>query len=580
MGGLRIGIDVHGVADADREFFSDLTRLLVESGHEVHILTGSEHTLALETILRDRLGLRWTHLFSITTHHKTVGTAIDFIDGNPFMDEETWNRTKAEYCRINKVQLHIDDSPVYGRTFETPYARYAANRRPEKKRRIAILGGSFNPVTNAHLAAARAVLDRIPEMDHVWLMPAYRHPFAKHRNYASHRIRMLRMVETRRIRYFGYEIDNRLSGETYFTFTRLLEDPEYMHRFDFSMIIGSDCVLDFDHKWKHAAELAETVPFIIVPRPGYDLAGYGGLLSTRPHLRLEGVDIPDISATQVRRRIRRGLPVDHLVPAPVNRFIQEHGLYRDDPAGEARDGDVCPTVRREISGDSPPLVTVDVAVCTIRDGALKVLLVRRDDDDGGCWSLPGGPPDSDDPESLEAVAAGLLERQTGLRDIYIEQLRTYGRSGGSSTGRMITVAYFALVPDDKLDGIVERRVKIGQTEAHGEWFSLRGFEAEMDALGHDPAVGHDRILKDLSARLRGKISYAPIAFELVPKRFTWPELRRVYEIVLGKSLDATNFKRKIRSAYRIRDLKPRRAAGAKGRPPNRLAFEGIREIYT
>jgi 8-oxo-dGTP diphosphatase len=93
------------------------------------------------------------------------------------------------------------------------------------------------------------------------------------------------------------------------------------------------------------------------------------------------------------------------------------------------------------------------------------------------------------------------------------------------------------------------------------------------------AADQDRILKDLMARIQGKISYTPIAFELVPVRFTWPELRRVYEIVLGKRLDAANFKRKIRSMYRIRELKVRGRAATVGRPPKRLRFEGVKELY-
>lgn len=384
---------------------------------------------------------------------------------------------------------------------------------------------------------------------------------------------MLRMAETPRIRHFGYEIENRLSGETYFTFSRLLSDPDYAHRFSFSMIVGSDCVLDFDRKWKHADELSRTVPFIIVPRPGYRLDGYDGLLSRPPHIRLKSVKIPDISATAVRDRVRRGLPVDHLVPTPVCRFILENGLYRDDPVPEDEsDRTRLPTTSGSVV---EPSLRVDVAVCTIQDDALKVLLVRMPE--GSCigsWSLPGGPPTS---ECLETTAAQILTERTGLNR-YREQLGTYGGgAGGSTASGTITVVYFALAPFDKIGDDLPKAEERGGDAA---WFPLEGIEKAMNALNQSLATGQAKILKDLLTRLRGKISYAPIAFELVPKHFTWPELRRVYEIVLNKSLDATNFKRKIRSVYTIRKLKSHKTNGTKGRPPERLVFEGVRDIYT
>jgi len=89
---IKIGIDVHGVADTIPHFFSELTRILVENGHEVHILTGAEHTDALEYELKHVLKLSWTHFFSTTSFHKVAGTEITYIDGNPYMDNKIWNR--------------------------------------------------------------------------------------------------------------------------------------------------------------------------------------------------------------------------------------------------------------------------------------------------------------------------------------------------------------------------------------------------------------------------------------------------------------------------------------------------------
>jgi 8-oxo-dGTP diphosphatase len=174
------------------------------------------------------------------------------------------------------------------------------------------------------------------------------------------------------------------------------------------------------------------------------------------------------------------------------------------------------------------------------------------------------------------IAARKLVAKIGLKDIYIEQLKTYGSAGAFRTACRITVAYFALVPLERLSGQLPPGV--GGTAA-AAWIPLKDYPAALAARGMSLAADQDRILKDLMARIQGKISYTPIAFELVPVRFTWPELRRVYEIVLGKRLDAANFKRKIRSMYRIRELKVRGRAATVGRPPKRLRFEGVKELY-
>ncbi|MBF0103572.1 MAG: nicotinate-nicotinamide nucleotide adenylyltransferase [Desulfobacterales bacterium] len=324
---IRIGIDIHGVADASSRFFSELTHLLVQTGHEVHILTGSEHTDALEQYLREDLGLAWTHLFSITTYQKQQGTPIRYIHDNPFMDPDLWDKAKAEYCKNHEVQLHLDDSSVYGKWFQTPYAKFYSNTVFEKKKKIGVIGGSFNPVTSGHIQVAQAVLNTVPDIHQIWLMPAYMHKFGKHTAYSSDRIQMLRLVETEKIRYFEYEIENRLSGETFVTFNRLLDDPDYKHQYEFCMVIGSDCVFDFDSKWLNAELLSHLIQFIVVPRPGFPLANYHGLLSKPPHILLKDVLVSDISATLVRERIQQGQSITGLVPEAVEEYIAIHRLY-------------------------------------------------------------------------------------------------------------------------------------------------------------------------------------------------------------------------------------------------------------
>jgi hypothetical protein len=120
---IKIGLDLHGVIDARPEFFKELTRLFVENGHEVHIITGAVPTTELQKI--KELGVSYTHLFSITDHHKQIGTPITWDEkGHPHLDTYLWDKTKAEYCKKHDIDLHIDDSDIYHYFFKTPYSRF------------------------------------------------------------------------------------------------------------------------------------------------------------------------------------------------------------------------------------------------------------------------------------------------------------------------------------------------------------------------------------------------------------------------------------------------------------------------
>lgn len=119
---LKIGLDIHGVVSSMPEFFAELTTLLVNSGNEVHILTGRTiNKRFLEKL--NNYGIRYTHLFSIVDYHQKIGTPIHWADNdNPWIDDETWNKTKADYCKEHGIQLMLDDSSEYAQYFETPYA--------------------------------------------------------------------------------------------------------------------------------------------------------------------------------------------------------------------------------------------------------------------------------------------------------------------------------------------------------------------------------------------------------------------------------------------------------------------------
>lgn len=211
-----------------------------------------------------------------------------------------------------------------------------------------------------------------------------------------------------------------------------------------------------------------------------------------------------------------------------------------------------------------PAVTVDVAICMIRDGALKVLLIkRRHPPFAGLWALPGGFVRIESGENLDESARRELREETGVSDVYLEQLKTYGAPDRDPRTRVITVAYYALLAPD-----AELSIAAGEEARDVRWFALN----ELPELAFD----HATILTDLLVRLQGKIEYAPLAFTLVPGQFTWPDLQDVYEIILGKSLLTPNFRRKMKSMYKIEELKSTRASDMAGKPPRYLRYRGVR----
>jgi 8-oxo-dGTP diphosphatase len=179
-----------------------------------------------------------------------------------------------------------------------------------------------------------------------------------------------------------------------------------------------------------------------------------------------------------------------------------------------------------------PAVTVDCIIFGLDSGSqLKVLLVQRAQDPfQGHWALPGGFVEMD--EDLETAALRELEEETGVRDVFIEQLFTFGAPGRDPRGRVISVSYYALV------NLAEHPVNAG-SDAHGaDWFPL-------DALP-PLAFDHERILTVAIERLRAKVRYQPIGFELLPEQFTLSQLQALYETILGvDELNKRNFRTRI-----------------------------------
>lgn len=180
-----------------------------------------------------------------------------------------------------------------------------------------------------------------------------------------------------------------------------------------------------------------------------------------------------------------------------------------------------------------PLVTVDVVIFTLRAGSLQVLLVRRRRPPWeAMWAIPGGTIGIE--EDLEGAAVRTLEEETGLGDVFLEQLYTFGDPDRDARGRVITVSYFAVVPASELvPGAAEDAERV-------RWWPITA----LPPLAFD----HGEILSYALTRLRYKLEYTAVGFELLSDVFTLSELQNAYEIVLGEALDKRNFRRKILSA--------------------------------
>lgn len=205
-------------------------------------------------------------------------------------------------------------------------------------------------------------------------------------------------------------------------------------------------------------------------------------------------------------------------------------------------------------------LTVDCVIFGFDEGALKVLLIRR----GiapfkGHWALPGGFVRVD--EELDAAARRELEEEAGVKDVFLEQLYTFGTVGRDPRERVVSVAYYALVRQGAT------RLQAATDADEAAWFEA----------GNPPplAFDHARILDTALTRLRGKLRYEPVGFELLPPKFTLSQLQHLYEAVLGVELDKRNFRKKILSFELLTPLKETFSAGRQ-RPAQLFRFDAVR----
>ncbi|MBK7895172.1 MAG: NUDIX domain-containing protein [Candidatus Promineifilaceae bacterium] len=213
-----------------------------------------------------------------------------------------------------------------------------------------------------------------------------------------------------------------------------------------------------------------------------------------------------------------------------------------------------------------PSVTVDVVIFSLVEDKLKVLLIKRQAAPfANMWAIPGSFVKMN--ESLEKAAVRALADETGVTDVYTEQLYTFGEPNRDPRTRVITVAYFALVPHDAIHH------KVGRDASETGWFPI----SQLPPLAFD----HAEIVEYAYRRLRYKLEYSSVGFRLLPDVFTLTELQTAYEIILGEELDKRNFRRKILSAEILEETGEKKKEG-EGRPAMlyRYREDAVAEVKT
>lgn len=203
-----------------------------------------------------------------------------------------------------------------------------------------------------------------------------------------------------------------------------------------------------------------------------------------------------------------------------------------------------------------PALTVDSVVFGIGEKGLQILLIKRKDDPfKGCWALPGGFVEMD--ETTDEAVLRELEEETSIKDVYLEQLYTFSTVNRDPRERVVSVAYYGLVRPEDLEICAQ------SDAADVKWFSLN----RKPKLAFD----HKEIMDMAKERLKGKVRYQPIGFELLPRKFTLSQLQQVYEAILEKPLDKRNFRRILLKMGILEELAEKDTT-VKHRPPRLYRF--------
>jgi len=202
-------------------------------------------------------------------------------------------------------------------------------------------------------------------------------------------------------------------------------------------------------------------------------------------------------------------------------------------------------------------LTVDCVVFGFDEGDLKVLLIERAlEPFKGKWALPEGFVRVD--ETIDDAARRELAEEAGLKSVFLEQLYTFGELCRDPRERVVSVAYYALVK------LSDHRAKAATDAANAEWFPI----SKAPKLAFD----HADILAMALARLKSKVCYQPVGFELLPPKFTLSELQHLYEAILETGLDKRNFRKKVLGFGLLLPLKETRMAG-RHRPAQLFRFD-------
>lgn len=191
------------------------------------------------------------------------------------------------------------------------------------------------------------------------------------------------------------------------------------------------------------------------------------------------------------------------------------------------------------------------------EGVSILLIKRKYDPFKGSWAIPGGFVLDD--ESLEEAVARELQEETGVKINYLEQLYTFGKPGRDPRKRIVSVAYFGLVKSSQFE-----KLKATTDAEDAAWFNFK----RLPKLAFD----HKKILNIAIERLRGKITYQPVGFELLEKKFPFSDLEHLYATLLDRPMDRRNFKKKVMSLGILDELDEKAKSAGAGRPGNLFQF--------
>ncbi len=203
------------------------------------------------------------------------------------------------------------------------------------------------------------------------------------------------------------------------------------------------------------------------------------------------------------------------------------------------------------------VIATDIIIFTVKESALKVLLIKmKKDPFKNHWAMPGGLVKAD--ESVDMAAKRHLEDKTGVKDLFLEQLYTFGKVNRDPFGRVVSVSYFALIPQ------AEMKLKTTKEYEDIKWFSVN----DLPELAYD----HKEMLELGISRLRSKLEYTNIVCNLLPKEFTLAEMQNIYELILNKEIDKRNFRKKIETLKIVKDT-GKKTSGKAHRPAKIYKFK-------